>query len=186
MVAGGMDFDVFGPVDNKVVVLGEGNIVIVTSNEAERASNEEIPQAIAELKIEPSDSNAEPAADATVPSHIEPDMLATPTKKVSLHHTYQTLIICINSHIQEESEPAEISPKSKAPKSKKRISPMKEDGFEFDDSSRPLRSSRAKVTNYYAPRESDELPKTPKASKPTRTSKKELAAERGIYSIYCG
>jgi hypothetical protein len=55
-----MDFDVFGPVDNKVVILGEDNVVIVTSKEAERASNEEIPQAISELKIEPSDSNAEP------------------------------------------------------------------------------------------------------------------------------
>jgi hypothetical protein len=94
-----MDFDVFGPPDNKVVILGEDNVVIVKDKEAERASNEEIPQAIAELKLEPSDSNIgsdnaehaiklEPTANASA----EPDVLVTPTKKVSSFHQKILLI----------------------------------------------------------------------------------------------
>jgi hypothetical protein len=74
----------------------------------------------------------------------------------------------------------DISPKSKTPKSKKRDTPSKDDSFELDDTSRPLRSSRTKVTNYYAPQESGELPKTPKVSKPRTSKKKELEATRGI------
>lgn len=82
-----MDFDVFGPTEDKVVILGEDNVVIVKSKEAERASNEEIPQAIAELKIE-SDSNAEPVPNT--PS----DVIATPTKQVFAYTHTNILSLC--------------------------------------------------------------------------------------------
>lgn len=75
---------------------------------------------------------------------------------------------------------ADISPKTKL-KPKKRDTTAKEDSFEIEDSSRPLRSSRAKVVNYYAPQQEEELPKIPKASKPRISKKKELEMERGIF-----
>jgi hypothetical protein len=50
-----MDFDVFGSTESKVVIIGEDNVVIVKDKEVERVSNEEIPQAISELKIDTTD-----------------------------------------------------------------------------------------------------------------------------------
>lgn len=75
-----MDFDVFGSSEDKVVILGEDNVVIVKDKEAERASNENIPQAIAELKIEPSVTTQIPATDDSI--DISANVFGTPQKQV--------------------------------------------------------------------------------------------------------
>jgi hypothetical protein len=83
-----MDLDVFGPSisENKVVIIGEDNVVIVKSKEAETASNEEIPKAIYELKIETqkqekeNDIGKEKASVHNAP--IDLTMEDTPQKKV--------------------------------------------------------------------------------------------------------
>lgn len=100
------------------------------------------------------------------------------------------LMFCEKQEVKDE-DMVEISPtKSKTPKSRKREAPikevLKEESFEFDDNGRPLRSSRTKVANYYAAPAEAELPKIPKATKPSRGSKKkELEAERGTYYALC-
>lgn len=77
-----MDLDVFGPSEDKPIVhLGEDNVVIIKEKDAEVASNEEIPQAISELKIEPAGSQTQ-TPTITESTDPTPVALGTPQKQV--------------------------------------------------------------------------------------------------------